>query len=338
MQSSPSSFCELPVASMAFLPAWQLDIPLSLQLSTPQAWLESIDVEALLVGGLRILVIFGLALLLLRLVRRGTKRWIAQVQDLPPSAPKRQRAVTLGNLLESVAGYVVWAVAAIMILAEVGLDVGALLATAGIAGLAIGFGAQTLVKDVIGGIFLLFDDVIHVGDLVTISGHTGTVEKIGVRLIRLRKFDGELVMIPAGEVRIFGNKSIEWARAVVPVGLSYEQDIDAIVPIIEKVANEWAAVHEDILLDESPQVQGLMDFGDSSVTARIAVRVQPGEQFAAERDLRMRLKRTFDEQGVEIPFPQRTAHIFEKSDSSPRAPSAPENSESTSASPPPRSD
>jgi len=310
---------------------------LSLQLSTPQSWLESVDVEILLMGGVRILVILGLAALILQLVRRGTDQWIAQVEHLSPSHPKRQRAVTLGSLLDSMAGYVVWTVAAIMILAEVGLDIGALIATAGIAGLAIGFGAQTLVKDVIGGIFLLFDDVIHVGDLVTISGHTGTVEKIGVRLIRLRKFDGELVMIPAGEVRIFGNKSIEWARAVVPVGLSYEQDIDAIVPIIEQVAAEWAAEHEDILLEEAPQVQGLMDFGDSSVTARVAVRVQPGEQFAAERDLRMRLKRVFDKKGVDIPFPQRTAHIYEKSESPPRAPSTPDSSASTPDSPP-RSD
>jgi small conductance mechanosensitive channel len=310
---------------------------LSLQLSAPQSWLESVDVEILLMGGVRILVILGLAALILQLVRRGTDQWIAQVEHLSPSHPKRQRAVTLGSLLDSMAGYVVWTVAAIMILAEVGLDIGALIATAGIAGLAIGFGAQTLVKDVIGGIFLLFDDVIHVGDLVTISGHTGTVEKIGVRLIRLRKFDGELVMIPAGEVRVFGNKSIEWARAVVPVGLSYEQDIDAIVPIIEQVAAEWAAEHEDILLEEAPQVQGLMDFGDSSVTARVAVRVQPGEQFAAERDLRMRLKRVFDEQGVEIPFPQRTAHIYEKSESPARAPSTPDSSASTPDSPP-RSD
>lgn len=322
--------------------AWSVPLvlhtPLSLQLSTPQSWLESFEVELLLMGGVRILVVLGLAVIILQLVQRGTERWIAQVEHLSPSHPKRQRAVTLGSLLDSMAGYVVWTVATIMILAEVGLDIGALIATAGIAGLAIGFGAQTLVKDVIGGIFLLFDDVIHVGDLVTISGHTGTVEKIGVRLIRLRKFDGELVMIPAGEVRVFGNKSIEWARAVVSVGLSYEQDIDAIVPIIEQVAGEWAADHEDILLEEAPQVQGLMDFGDSSVTARIAVRVQPGEQFAAERDLRMRLKRVFDEQGVEIPFPQRTAHIYEKSESPPRTPSTPEPSETTSASSPPRSD
>jgi small conductance mechanosensitive channel len=239
--------------------------------------------------------------------------------------------VTLGNLLQSIAGYVVWAVAGITVLSEVGLDIGALIATAGIAGLAIGFGAQTLVKDVIGGVFLLFDDILHVGDLVTISGHTGTIEEIGVRLIKLRKFDGELVMIPAGEVRIFGNKSVQWARAIVPVGLSYGQDIDDILPIMERVANEWAADHQEILLEDSPQVQGLMDFGDSSVTARVVVRVKPGEQYAAERELRQRLKRAFDEKGVEIPFPQRTTHVVQ-SEAPPRSPDAIDESDTSAES------
>ncbi len=284
-------------------------VDLLLQFGPPQTWLDSISLRVLLLGAVRIVIILGLAALVLALVRRGTERWIATVADLPATDPKRQRAVTLGTLLQSTAGYVVWAVAGIMVLSEVGLDIGALIATAGIAGLAVGFGAQTLVKDVIGGIFLLFDDILHVGDLVTIDGHTGTIEEIGVRLIKLRKFDGELVMIPAGEVRTFGNKSVQWARAIVPVGLSYEQDVDAILPVMERVANEWVAAHEEIVLDETPQVQGLMDFGDSSVTARVVVRVTPGEQYAAERELRQRLKRAFDAKGIEIPFPQRTMHV-----------------------------
>ncbi len=284
-------------------------IDLLLQLGTPQAWLDSPGLQVLLLGAVRIVIILALAALVLALVRRGTERWIATVADRPATDPKRQRAVTLGTLLRSTAGYVVWAIAGIMVLSEVGLDIGALIATAGIAGLAVGVGAQTLVKDVIGGIFLLFDDILHVGDLVTIDGHTGTIEEIGVRLIKLRTFDGELVMIPAGEVRTFGNKSVQWARAIVPVGLSYEQDVDAILPVMERVANEWVAAHEEIVLDETPQVQGLMDFGDSSVTARVVVRVTPGEQYAAERALRQRLKRAFDAKGIRIPFPQRTMHV-----------------------------
>jgi small conductance mechanosensitive channel len=290
-------------------------------------------------GALRILVILGIALVVLRVVRRLTDQWRARVQDLEATDARRQRADTLGNLIRSTAQYVVWPIAAIMVLSEVGLDVGALLATAGVAGLAIGFGAQTLVKDVISGVFLLFDDLIHVGDLVNVGGTVGTVEEIGVRLIKVRQFDGELRMIPAGEIRTFGNKSIGWARVVVPVGLSYEQDIDAILPIMERVAQDWAADNEAILLEEAPQVQGLMDFGDSAVTARIVVQVKPGEQYAAERELRQRLKRTFDEQGVEIPFPQRTVHAIDEKSAPARAPDPlPSSPPSDSASSPDRAD
>jgi small conductance mechanosensitive channel len=273
-------------------------------------------------AGLRILVILLVGLVALRLIKKATNRWIEGVQELAANDPRRQRAATLGNLLQSIAEYVVWPIVGIMILSEVGLDIGALLATAGVAGLAIGFGAQTLVKDVIGGIFLLFDDIIHVGDLVSIGNTVGTVEEIGVRLVKVRKFDGELVMIPAGEIRMFGNKSMGWARVVVPVGLSYGQDVDAILPIMEEVASEWAAEHEEILLEDSPTVQGLMDFGDSSVTARVVMQVKPGEQFAAERELRMRLKRAFDERDVEIPFPQRTVHVLDENAAPPRPPAA----------------
>ena len=281
--------------------------------------------EPVWMAGLRILVILVVGLVALRLIKKATNRWIEGVQELAANDPRRQRAATLGNLLQSIAEYVVWPIVGIMILSEVGLDIGALLATAGVAGLAIGFGAQTLVKDVIGGIFLLFDDIIHVGDLVSIGNTIGTVEEIGVRLVKVRKFDGELVMIPAGEIRMFGNKSMGWARVVVPVGLSYGQDVDAILPIMEEVASEWAAEHEEILLEDSPTVQGLMDFGDSSVTARVVMQVKPGEQFAAERELRMRLKRAFDEHEVEIPFPQRTVHVLDEDSAPPRTPASPDS-------------
>ena len=289
--------------------------------------------QSLLMGAVRIAVILLIGLAVLRLIKQATNRWIEGVKDLEARDPRRQRATTLGNLLQSMAQYVVWPIVAIMILSEVGLDVGALLATAGVAGLAIGFGAQTLVKDVIGGIFLLFDDIIHVGDLVTIGSTTGTVEEIGVRLVKVRTFDGELVMIPAGEIRTFGNKSVDWARVVVPVGLSYEQDVDAILPIIDEVAQEWADENASILLEDQPQVQGLMDFGDSSVTARVVVQVTPGEQFAAERELRMRLKRAFDERGVEIPFPQRTVHVLDEASAPARTPGAPATEEPSSTPP-----
>ncbi len=260
---------------------------------------------------LRIAVIIALALFVVGLVRRLMLRWRKETEDLPAIDPRRQRAFTVSNLLMSATRYVVWTMAAITVLAEIGLDIGPLLAGAGIAGLAIGFGAQTLVKDVISGIFLLFDDIIHVGDLVTFGGTTGTVEGISLRLIKVRKFDGELVMIPAGELRTFGNKSVGFARVVVPVGVSYEQDLDEILEVLREVANEWAAVPEnkEVMLEEAPTVQAVTDLGESAVTARI--------------------KRRFDERGIEIPFPRRTVYMRQETDPPARSikQSAPANGE-----------
>ena len=249
----------------------------------PAVWL------GLLGLAVRMILVLGLAYFAVRLIDRATAGWTKRFADLPAIHPRRQRAYTISHLISSSVRYVAWPIALIMVLSEIGIEVGALLATAGIAGLAIGFGAQTLVKDVISGIFLLFDDSIHVGDLVRIGTDAGTVEYIGVRLIKVRKFDGELMMVPAGELRIFGNKSIGFARVIVEVRLSYEQDVETVLPVMQRVADEWAAGRREILLEEGPQVQALTAFGDSFVTARVVVMVVPGEQFAAERELRILL-------------------------------------------------
>lgn len=259
----------------------------------------------------RVAFIVALALFVLAVVKRLKKRWARKVQDRPATDKRRQRVLTVADLMGSVARYVVWTVAAIMVLAELGLDIGPLLAGAGIAGLAIGFGAQTLVRDVISGLFLLFDDTIGVGDLIRLGDDEGTVEYVGLRLLKVRKFDGEVLMIPAGELRVFGNKSIGYARVIVPVGLSYEQDVTEALAVLEAVAREWAATEEAqrILLEDAPQVQAVTDLGDSAVTARVVAQVIPGEQFAAERALRRLVKQRFDERGIESPLPRRTVYV-----------------------------
>ena len=263
----------------------------------------------ILSSGVRILLTIALAWILIRIIDKATREWNKRFEALPENHPRRQRAFTVGTLLTSSARYFLWPLAIIMVLSELKLDVTALLATAGIAGIAIGFGAQTLVQDFISGVFLLFDDTIHVGDLVRVGEDEGTVEYIGVRLIKVRKFNGELLMIPAGELRTFGNRSIDFARVIVNVGLAYEQDLDATLPIMQRIAVEWAEEHKTILKEEIPQVQAIIEFGDSSVNARIVVQVMPGEQWEAERELRKRLKREFDKLGVEIPFPRRTIYV-----------------------------
>ena len=275
------------------------------RLTTEEFWLG--------VGETALQVAFAVALALFAIgvIKRVKRRWVASVQDDPALDKRRQRVLTTADLLGSVARYVIWTITGVTVLSIVGFDVRALLAGAGIAGLAIGFGAQTLVKDVISGFFLLFDDTLGNGDLIRIGDEVGTVEYVGLRLIKVRKFDGELLMVPAGELRTFGNKSIGYARVVVNVGLSYEQDASQALRVLEEVAAEWAASEtaQAVMVEEAPQVQGLLELGDSAVTARVIVQVRPGEQFAADREIRSLVKTRFDERGIEIPFPRRTVYV-----------------------------
>ena len=259
----------------------------------------------------RIAIAVVLALVLLGVIGRIKARWVRRAQESPTLDKRRQRVLTVADLLGSVARYAVWTVTGITVLSLVGFDIRALLAGAGIAGLAIGFGAQTFVKDVISGFFLLFDDTLGNGDLIRIGDDVGTVEYVGLRLIKVRKFSGELLMVPAGEVRTFGNQSVGFARVVVTVGLSYEQDAREALQVLEAVAEEWAATDEAkaVMVEEAPQVQGLLSLDDSAVTARVIVQVRPGEQFAVDRAIRTLVKERFDERGIEIPFPRRTVYV-----------------------------
>lgn len=279
---------------------------------SPSVW-ERIQVlfpwETASIVILKILAILILAWILIRIVDRAVRIWNGRYAERPTIDHSRQRAMTIGTLLTSSTKYVVWVLSIIMVLDELQIDVGALIATAGIAGVAIGFGAQSLVKDMIAGILLLFDDTIHVGNIVKVGSEEGVVEDIGVRIIKVRRLSGELIMIPAGELRIFSNKSVDFMRAIVEVGLSYGQETEPILEVMNTVAQDWAKDHPEIQMDEEPIIHAITAFADSSVNARIVAKVPPGEQYEAERELRRRLKRAFDENGISIPFPQRTLHV-----------------------------
>jgi len=265
-----------PSASARSLGAYLSD-----RLIDPALWI------GLLGTALRVALILLAALVVIRLAERLTRRYAARFEALPATHPRRQRVATLGNLLVSATRYVVWPLALITVLGQVGLDVRALLATAGIAGLAIGFGAQTLVRDLISGIFLLFDDSIHVGDTVRIGTDEGTVEHVGVRLIKVRRFNGELLMVPAGELRIFGNKSIGFARAIVDVALPYTAPLRTLLEALDRAARTWAEAHPELIQGEPPEVQAITELAEPAARARIVVTTPPGLQWTAERSLRL---------------------------------------------------
>jgi small-conductance mechanosensitive channel len=285
--------------------------------------------EFLLAKPLKILLIVVLAIIVNRLLRkaiRGLAERIAtgtapganvvrNVRDRTPGVLTSTgandlrsiaRAQTIGQVLRSIATAVVFAVAALMVLGEIGINLGPLLAGAGIAGVAIGFGAQSLVKDFLSGMFMLLEDQYGVGDVIDVGEAIGTVEAVTLRSTRLRDMEGTVWHVPNGQILRVGNKSQQWARAVIDVAVAYGTDIRVATEIIERVAAdvrdepEWAR-----LIQEDPEVLGVEALGADGVNIRLIVQTEPGEQFKVMRELRMRLREAMDTAGIEAPF-QRT--------------------------------
>jgi small conductance mechanosensitive channel len=220
---------------------------------------------------------------------------------------------TVAPLLKSVLKYCTIFFAGVLVLRVLGVDPTPIIAGAGVVGLAVGFGAQTLVKDVIAGFFLLFEGLIAVGDAVSFGNSSGVVEEVGLRVTKYRTFSGELWVIPNGEIRAFGNSNRQWMRAIVPVGVAYEQDIGKAMHVLEAVGAAWAAEHRDTVL-EPPQVQGILSFDESAVTLRLVVKVRSSQQGTAEWELRRRIKEAFDREGVEIALPRRVLYTRPETD------------------------
>ena len=224
----------------------------------------------------------------------------------------KQRAQTLGAVLRSLASMAVYFVALVMALGEFNVNLGPLIAGAGIVGVALGFGAQSLVKDFLSGIFMLIEDQYGVGDIVDLGDAAGIVEAVNLRTTQIRDGHGTLWHVPNGEIRRVANKSQQWARAVLDIDVAYDTDINFAMSVIKRVADtlwEDALPHATVL--EEPSVKGVQNFGPDAVSIRLSVKVEPAEQFAAARELRARLKYAFDKEGIEFPFPQRTVWMHQ---------------------------
>ena len=235
-------------------------------------------------------------------------RAVAKTQFLAGQAERsKQRAQALGTVLRSIASLVIYTMSAVIILGEFGVNLGPLVAGAGIVGVALGFGAQTLVRDFLSGIFMLIEDQYGVGDIVDVGEASGVVEEIRLRTTRLRDVQGTVWFVPNGEIRRIGNKSQQWARAVLDIGVAYDTDVNHAAQVIKEVADGiWSDQLEAATVIEEPEIWGIEALGDNSVNIRLVFKVEPGEQWATAREARKRIKVAFDEEGIEIPFPQRT--------------------------------
>jgi len=227
-----------------------------------------------------------------------------------PEEEVAQRIDTLSHVLYSTVVIVVVVLVAIIVLTEVGLNVAPLIAGVGLVGLAIGFGAQSLVKDVINGLFILLDNQYSRGDVVTIAGMIGIVEDINLRRTVLRDLDGTVHFVPHSTVDVASNWTMEYSRVNLNVGVAYESDLDHVIAVINRVGQELSEDSDFApKFRSAPQVLRVDNFGDSSIDIKIVADTVPLEQWALMGELRLRLKRAFDAEGIVIPYPQRTLHI-----------------------------
>ena len=260
---------------------------------------------ALVARVLVMLAALGLAVLAYRAAAHLVDRLLRPPEGASDYPAKTQRARTLGPLMKNVARYTLAFLALIIILREVGVDIQALLVSAGVLGLAVGLGDQTLIKDVITGFFILFESLIGVGDVIEVGGNTGTVEAIGLRVTRLRLLNGAQRVIPNGELTQFSNYNKGWARAVVDVSLGYETDVRHALTVLERVGGEWASDTGFAL--EPPLAQGIVRFGESDLGLRLIIKVEPARRFDSEIELRRRVKEAFERE--RISFPQRVVYV-----------------------------
>ena len=236
-------------------------------------------------------------------VRRRTPNALLETEVT--SLRAEQRITALTSVLRSVLTFVIFLIAGFLILGEIGLEIGPLLAGAGIIGVALGFGAQSLVKDFLSGLFILVEDQFGVGDIVDLDQQTsGTVEAVSLRTTRLRAVDGTVWYVPNGDISRVGNKSQHWSRALLDIDVAYETDIEHAKSVIQQVADGLWQERDDII--EEPEVWGVETLGPNSVVIRLVVKTLPSDQYAVSRELRQRLKAAFDAEGIEIPYPQQT--------------------------------
>ena len=212
-----------------------------------------------------------------------------------------RKSDTLSELLKSIIKYAIYIIGIISILKEVGFDISTLLVGAGFGGIAVGLGAQSIIKDVLSGFLILFEDQFSVGEYVTIEGMSGVVEALGLRITKLKDFSGDLHIIPNGQITKVTNHSRDNSRALVDVEIGYEEDIDNALQILTKISKEVEEENESIV--EGPTVLGVSELGDKGVKITIVAKTKPLQQYGVERQLRKKIKENFDKENINIPYP-----------------------------------
>ena len=304
-----------------------LDVNWDLPADTAYDWFVAAPLSILLIIVLGLLFRWFVCRAIDRLVARAIKGTVPGViantkageflADLRPGSNERrkQRAETMGSLLKSITTGVILAIVTVMVLSQLGVNVAPIIASAGILGIAFGFGAQNLVKDFLSGIFMILEDQYGVGDTVDLGEATGTVEAVGLRVTRLRDVNGTVWYVRNGEILRVGNQSQNWARTVLDVTVSYDTDLDRVQEILQDVATttyEDPRFHDVII--EQPEVWGVERFDKDGVVVRVVLKTAPAQQWLVARAMRQRIKAEFDRAGIRMPttFPVSTTTLTDE--------------------------
>lgn len=264
----------------------------------------------LLSTGIRTLIIFILALILIRVSRVLSRRMISLFFEKKRDEEAEKRANTLSTVISKVLSIVIWVFALITVLGELNIQIGPVLAAAGIVGLAIGFAGQSMVKDYLNGFYILLWDQIRVGDVVQIAGQGGFVENINLKMTTIRDLAGNVHFIPNGIIDVVTNMTKDYSRYVFEIGVAYREDVDEVIEVVKKLDEEIRndPEYKDFIL-EPIEILGLDKFGDSAIVIKARNKTKPIKQWMVGREFNRRMKKKFDELGIEIPFPHSTLYM-----------------------------
>lgn len=253
---------------------------------------------------LRIAIIITLALFLQSLIKRTAPKFRELIASRQESLEGAQRVRTLSRVLRYALMVILTVVTILLILGELGISVAPLLGAAGVAGIAIGFGAQSLVKDYFTGFFLLLENQIRIGDVIEAGGKIGAVEELTLRYLRLRDYGGNVHFIPNGQITVVTNMCQGFAHAVIDLGVGYGEDVDRVIAVMQEIGEELGKDPEYAGKILAPlEIAGVDQWAASSIVIRGRIQVAPGQQWGVRREYLRRAKLAFDRQGIEIPFP-----------------------------------
>ena len=267
----------------------------------------------LLSNGLQVLLVVIIAIIITSILRKFTVRAVEKLRGEKDLTDARKKRIdTLGRTSANLISLLIWVIAGFIILEEMNINLRSLLVGAGVVGVALGFGAQNLVRDYLNGLLILIENQYGVGDVIKIGDIAGLVESVNLRITTLRDVEGRVHIIPNGEIKIVTNLTKEYSWSLLDIGVAYKEDVDHVMKVLQSVGDELYGDEEfRPFLLEPIEILGVNDFAESQVTIRVRFKTLPIKQWAVGREFRRRIKKAFDREGIEIPFPHRTVYIGE---------------------------